>query len=202
MIINYLLILIIGFTAAVIGALPFGLVNLTVLNVTFERGNRAAINISHGAAVVEVLFGLTALLAGELLVNHIEGNAIVSYSTVAVPFMGGVFFILKKQHAGMSRHTGYSGFLKGIFLNLVSIQVFLFWIIAVAFLSSKQLLQYDPLSILLFISGIWLGKMAVLWLYMNLSGKILSSSRIISRNINRIIGIVLFGMAFIQVLKI
>ena len=99
--------------STIVGGLPFGLVNLTVLNVTFEKGSREAIKIAHGAALVEVLFGLTALLAGGVL-----------------------------------------------------------------------------------------GKMVVLWMYMNLSNRYLSRSRIISKNINTIIGIVLFGLAFIQVLKI
>jgi threonine/homoserine/homoserine lactone efflux protein len=191
-----------GMGAAILGGLPFGLVNLTVLNVTFERGNRAAIKIAHGAAIVEVIFGLTALFAGGLLASYIEGNVIISYSTAAVLILGGIFFILKKQSKSDPRETGSSGFFKGILLNLVSIQLFLFWILAIAFLSSRELLQYDLVSILLFVSGIWLGKMAVLWLYMNLSNKILSSSRIISKNINTIIGIVLFGIAFFQILKI
>ena len=202
MVINYLFMLVMGMGAAIIGALPFGLVNLTVLNVTFERGNRAAIKIAHGAALVEVVFGLTALYAGGMLARHIEGNVIISYSTAAVLIIGGIFFILKKQDRNDPNETGSSGFLKGILLNLVSIQVFLFWILAIAFLSSRELLQYDLLSILFFVAGIWLGKMAVLWMYMNLSNRILSRSRIISRNINTIIGIVLFGLAFVQVLKI
>jgi len=198
---DYLIILLLGMGATIVGGLPFGLVNLTVLNVTFEKGSREAIKIAHGAALVEVLFGLTALLAGGVLSSYIEGNVIISYSTAAVLIIGGVFFILKKQHSNNSRVTSTSGFLNGILLNLVSIQVFLFWILAIAFLSSRELLQYDFISILLFVSGIWMGKMAVLWMYMILSNRYISRSRLISKNINTIIGIVLFGLAFFQMLK-
>jgi threonine/homoserine/homoserine lactone efflux protein len=202
MLIDYLIISSLGMGSAIVGALPFGLVNLTVLNVTFEKGNGAAIKIAHGAALVEVVFGITALVAGGMLASHIEGNIIVSYITAGVLIIGGVFFVSKKQRNSDQRKPGFSGFLKGILLNLISIQVFLFWILAITFLSSRELLQYDLLSILFFVSGIWLGKMAVLWMYMNLSNRILSRSRIISKNINTIIGLVLFGLAFVQVLKI
>ena len=201
MLIDYLIILLLGMGAAIVGALPFGLVNLTVLNVTFEKGNGAAIKIAHGAALVEVVFGITALFAGGMLASHIEGNIIVSYITAGVLIIGGVFFVLKKQRISDQRETSFSGFLKGMLLNLVSIQVFLFWILAITFLSSRELLQYDLLSILFFVSGIWLGKMAVLWMYINLSNRILSRSRIISKNINTIIGIVLIALAFVQFLK-
>jgi len=201
MLINIFILLFIGIITTMIGALPFGLVNLTILNVTFEQGNRPALNIAYGASLVEVLFGLTAILAGGLLSEYIEGNLIISYFIVAVLFAGGLFFIFRKQGAGSSRDTGYSGFFKGIFLNLVSLQVFLFWILAIAFISSRHLLHYDFLSILVFVSGIWFGKMLVLLLYIKFSKKIISSSGIISKNINTIIGIVLFGVAFIQLLK-
>ena len=201
MLIDYLIILLLGMGAAIVEALPFGLVNLTVLNVTFEKGNGAAIKIAHGAALVEVVFGITALFAGGMLASHIEGNIIVSYITAGVLIIGGVFFVLKKQRISDQRETSFSGFLKGMLLNLVSIQVFLFWILAITFLSSRELLQYDLLSILFFVSGIWLGKMAVLWIYINLSNRILSRSRIISKNINTIIGIMLIALAFVQFLK-
>ena len=199
--INYIILLAIGTVTSMVGALPFGLVNMTVLNVSIEKGFKPAMQISYGAAFVEVLFGLTAILTGGLLADYIEGNRIVSYFTVAVLITGGLFFIVRKQSESKSRETSYSGFFKGVFLNLVSIQVFLFWILAIAFLSSRLLLQYDPLSVMIFISGIWVGKMTILLFYVNLSRKVLSGSRIVSQNINRIIGIVLIVMAFVQVIK-
>ena len=116
--------------------------------------------------------------------------------------LGGIFFVLKKQGSREQTEKSASGFVHGILLNLVSLQVFLFWILAIAFLSPRELLLYDPISILLFVAGIWLGKMAVRWMYSHLSNRILYRSRIISSNINTIIGMVLIGMAFIQFLKI
>ncbi len=202
MLIYHFLILLIGIAAAVTGALPFGLVNLTVLNVSYERGAGNAVRIAYGAAFIEVLFGLSAILAGSLVYKHIEGNTTINYIIVAILSGAGILFFIKKQRHDLSRNMGYSGFFKGVFLNLISIQVFLFWILAIAFLSSKHLLPHTLTSVLVFITGIWIGKMAVLLSYIILGKKILSNSRIISKNINRIIGIVLFGMAFVQVLKI
>ncbi|MFC2115972.1 LysE family transporter [Bacteroidota bacterium] len=198
MILDYFIFLLIGISTSVVGAVPFGLVNLTVLNVSLEQGNRAARRIAHGASVVEVLFGLTAILAGSMVYQYLEGNSVISFIAIAVLIVGGLFFLLKKQRLENPQETSYSGFLKGAILNLVSVQVFLFWILAIAFLSSIELMKYDALSVLIFISGIWMGKMLVLQLYMKLSRRLLSKSRVISMNINRIIGFVLFGMAFVQ----
>ena len=79
MLIDYFVFLLTGVVTSVLGTLPFGLVNLTVLNVSFEQGNRAAMKIAYGASFIEILFGLTAILAGGLVHQHIEGNAIISY---------------------------------------------------------------------------------------------------------------------------
>ena len=201
MLIEIAIMITLGIAASAIAALPFGLVNLTVLNVSLEQGNKSALKIAHGASLIEVLFGFTAILAGSLIYQKLNGNLTVSYITAGVLIAGGIFFYLKKQAPAKEQATSGSGFLKGVILNLVSIQVFLFWILALAFLSARGLIQYQPLSIIGFLIGIWLGKMGILLLYMNLGMRMLSRSGLISQNINRIIGIVLFGMAFIQFLK-
>ncbi|MCD6597743.1 MAG: LysE family transporter [Bacteroidales bacterium] len=201
MLVNQIIILITGAAVAILGALPFGLVNLTVLDISMKRGNRYALSIAHGAALVEVFYGLIAIFAGSLVKNYIDGNVIINYFIILVLVVAGLFFLVKKQKSNSSGETGYLGFLKGAFLNLISIQVFLFWLIALAYLSSKQLIQYDILSVLVFLAGIWIGKMTVLLLYMLLSKKIVSHSQILSKNINRIIGFILFGVAVFQTIN-
>lgn len=54
-----------------------------------------------------------------------------------------------------------------------------------------------PLAILvtIFALGIWLGKMAVLWIHALMSGKIPSRFGFLARNINRVIGVVLLSTA-------
>jgi len=201
MLVENLIVILIGAAASMIGALPFGLVNLTVLNVSQEQGYKPAMRIAHGASVIEVLFGLISILAGSLVYQQLEGNSTVSYIAASVLVAGGIFFFFKKQVPAEKQATTSSGFLKGAILNLVSIQVFLFWIVAIAFLSARGLIQYHPLSIVGFLSGIWLGKMGILYLYMKLGNRLLTRSTPISQNINRVIGFVLVGMAFIQFLK-
>ena len=201
MIFNQITILITGAAVAILGALPFGLVNLTVLDVSMKRGSRHALSIAHGAALIEVFYGLIAIFTGSIVRKYIDGNIIINCFIILVLVVSGLFFLLKKQRSNSSGESGYLGFLKGALLNLISIQVFLFWLIALAYLSSRQLIQYDILSVLIFLSGIWIGKMTVLFLYMLLSKKIVSHSQILSKNINRIIGFILFGVAVFQTIN-
>jgi len=94
------------------------------------------------------------------------------------------------------------GFLKGALLNIVSIQVLLFWLLTATILSDKQLLPSALPGILFFLAGVWLAKMAVLKGYAFLAQKVAAHAKIFSANTNRIIGVVLLAVAIVQLIKI
>jgi len=202
MILNQLAHLGFGFFVSVIGALPFGLVNLSVLDAAYKQNNRVALSISHGAAIVEVLFGLIAIYAGSIIYQFISENIVINYISIIVLSIAGLIFLIKRKDVKSQSHSKSVGFFKGALLNIISFQVLIFWLIAIAFLSSNQIMDYHFTTILVFVIGIWIGKMTVLWLYIRLSNKLVSKSKIMSNNINRIIGIVLFVIAFVQIVKL
>ena len=193
--------LFIGFAACTVGALPFGIVNLTVLDETLKKGNRSALNIAHGAAIVEVMFGLAAILTGSLIDSYLDNNIFINYFILGLFIVSGMVFYFNKKRIDFPGKSQFTGFIKGVFLNLISIQVFLFWILAIAFLSTKNLRPPDSISIFIFLIGIWLGKMMVLWSYTILSKNIIAKSQKLSNNMNRIIGLILFSVAIIQAVK-
>lgn len=202
MISHSILFLLIGALATIIGALPFGLVNLSVADVAIKVNVRKSMTIAFGASIIEILFALMALLAGSLLSNLIEANYIVKFSVLAVLLFSGVFFWFKKNKVEISDNKSNSkGFLKGALLNLISIQVLLFWMLAIAFLSVKNLVPTSLLQMGLFIIGVWLAKVAVLWGYAILARKVAKKSTVLSANINRIIGSLLILAAFFQFMK-
>lgn len=195
---HQLVLLFTAILATMLGALPFGLVNLSVLDVSLQNGRKNAMQIAHGAAMVEVLFGITSILVGKTVSGFIQGNVVLEYLIIAIILFAGLLFLLRKKGGNTTVNSGFSGFLKGVFLNLISIQVFMYWLIAITFLYSKNLLDSQYLSILIFALGIWLGKMIVLWTYSILSERIVSKSALLSRNINQIIGGILIFIATIQ----
>jgi len=195
--------LFIGALIVTLGALPFGLVNLSVMDVAINQNVRKSMFIAHGAALVEILFALTALLAGTVLSGYFNGNILVKYMVLAVLIVSGIFFWFKQNNLAKKGDSETSnGFLKGAFLNLMSIQVLLFWLFAVTFLSVRNLFPSTLIQFSLFISGVWIGKMAVLRAYAILGRKVVAKSQLISQNMNRIIGSILILVAFIQLIKL
>jgi L-lysine exporter family protein LysE/ArgO len=185
----------------IIGALPLGLVNLSVLDTSYREGTAPAMNLSHGAAVIEIAFGLAALTAGGLIAQFIGSNRIFHYLVPAVPAAAGIFFLMKKGHKQSADTGSKPCFFRGMVLNLISIQVLLYWLFATTYLHAVLEIDYTVFSILFFALGIWLGKMGVLWLYAAFSNKILGRIGFVSRNINRIIGVVLLLAAVVQLVK-
>lgn len=203
MLVNSVTFLFLGALICTIGAVPFGLVNLSVMDAAINQNVRKSMSIAHGAATVEILFASTALLAGTVLSGYFNDNILVKYIVLAVLVVSGIFFWFKQDNLNNKvDHESSNGFLKGAFLNLMSIQVLLFWLFAIAFLSVRNLFPSTLIQFLLFISGVWIGKMAVLRAYAILGKKAAEKSQLISQNMNRIIGSILILVAFIQLIKL
>jgi threonine/homoserine/homoserine lactone efflux protein len=198
---SYIVAFVTGIIVTAIGAFPFGLVNLSVLNISYRMGVREGMRIAHGAAVIEVLFGFTAVMAGVLLHRLYEENNYISYILVAILMVVGIFFLLKRNGAKETADNNLPPFVKGMFLNLISVQVLLYWIIAIAFLHDHYLFSNSASFIFMFLAGIWAGKMGVLWIFARSGRVILAKSNILSKNINRIIGSILIIAGIIQMLK-
>lgn len=195
---HQMILLFVGVLVTVIGALPFGLVNLSVVDISLKQSRKLAMQIAHGAALVEVLYGVVAILAGAIISEFIQKNLFLNYSLIGILVIGSIVFILRKKEKNTKRFSVFSSFLKGVFLNLISFQVFLYWSIATAFLYARNILDTRFLSIMIFAVGIWLGKILVLWIYAFLSTRIISKSVIISKHLNRIIGGILMIIAVYQ----
>jgi threonine/homoserine/homoserine lactone efflux protein len=197
----YINALLTGILVTSVGALPLGLVNLSVLDISNKNGYRAGMKIAYGASIIEVIYGLIAILAGMFILKLFEEYSHLNYIIAALIGLVGVMFLFKKTSNKTNSAVSLNGFWKGIFLNLISIQVFLFWIVAIAYLYSHNKFNDSPSFVITFLIGIGAGKVGILWLYARMSRTILLKSKILSNNINKLIGSVLLVTVIIQLLK-
>jgi threonine/homoserine/homoserine lactone efflux protein len=86
-------------------------------------------------------------------------------------------------------------FVKGMFLNILSVQVLLYWFVAVAYLQANNQIVFTGECIVAFTLAVAPGKMLTLLFYRLLATKIRSKSSAIARKINYIIGIIMIGLA-------
>ncbi len=199
---DLLLYLLLGAVTCTIGAVPLGLVNLSVVDEAVNTTVRKSMAIAFGAAFIEILFALAALFAGAALDNTLSGSLVVKGFVFAILLLAGLWFLLKKNKPIQIKNGLQSyAFVKGAFLNLISIQVLLFWMIAITILSVRNILPDSKGQVILFISGVWLAKIMVLRAYAILAKRVLAKSKTISKQINLIIGIILILAAIFQLLR-
>ncbi len=191
-----------GFFAAIIGAVPFGLVNLSVVDSTLSRGERAAFMVSAGATLIEVVFVLLAVFLGSRLAGYIENNQWIEFFILLVLLAAGISFFLRRNKDSDKKMFIMPAFLKGMFLNILSVQVLLYWFIALAYLQANDQIVFTQECIVSFTLAVALGKMLTLLFYRLLAKKIKSKSSVIARKINYIIGTIMVGLAAVQLLKI
>ncbi|MDB4583102.1 hypothetical protein N9164_08115 [Draconibacterium sp.] len=60
---NAFIYLLIGALICTIGAVPFGLVNLSVVDMAVSTNIRKSMSVAYGGAVIEIVFALAALFA-------------------------------------------------------------------------------------------------------------------------------------------
>ncbi len=116
---------VLGFIAAIIGAVPFGLVNLSVVDSTLNRGERSAFLVSAGATLIEIAFVLLAVFLGSRLAGYIENNQWVELFILVVLLAAGISFFLRRNKGSDKKMFIMPAFFKGMFLNILSVQVLL-----------------------------------------------------------------------------
>lgn len=191
-----------GLIATIIGAMPFGLVNLSVVDSTLNRGERAAFWVSAGATIIEIGFVLLAIFLGSRLAAYMENSPWIEFFILLVLLTAGISFFLRKNKGSENKKIVMPDFVKGMFLNILSVQVLLYWFVAIAYLQSNAQIVFTLECIVAFTLAVALGKMLTLLFYRLLATKIRSKSSAIARKINYIIGIIMIGLAVFHLLKI
>lgn len=182
-----------GVVSSFLGALPFGIVNLSVVDTTLRRNFRAGVQLSLAASFVEVMQLGLAMYLGMTFVQELRTHIWIKAAIVLL-FVGlGLLFFFRKTREGGPRNAHLPEFVRGIILSLINPQALPFWVFMIAWLQSAHLVQFDGrlVLILLFAAGVWLGKLLALLLFGWLSLRIASRVELLGRLTNRVIGAIL-----------
>lgn len=191
-----------------LGALPFGTVNLSVVDTTLKESFKAGMLIAIAASLVEIVFSFLAVHCGMLITDFIEKNLYVKVSTILLFIILGLLFFFKKQKQRSleKRKRKKSNFLKGLLLAIINPQVLPYWVLIITYLQTSYMLNlniYEQTKyVVIFLFGVWLGKILALYLYGKLSIVIQKKAVRISKAMNKIIGTILFTVGIIQLVKL
>ncbi len=203
MIVMYLLI---GILTTILGALPLGASNIAVINTTLRQNAKKAFKIAITAGIAEVMLSYYALHYNITVRNFFNDHSWVQLLMALLLLAVGVYLFLKKQsEKPKKKKIIQSKYITGFFLGIVNPPVLIYWVIAFGFLNKNDIMLslQSSLSVLfLFFSGVYIGKLLTLYSYSRFSLLIKPRIQNISNTINKITGVLLIIIAFVQAMKL
>lgn len=202
---DYLIAFGVAYGFSFIGMLPPGMLTMKLIDISFKKSMQAAIMFGLGAAFVEFFQSLVAIRFSAVIAKYLDGNPIVQWSAVALLVVLGLGSLFaqpkKKEFKETAQEKTNSSFFNGIAIAMLNVIVYLFWMALGAKFMQDGLLRNEWPILLTFSFGVMLGSLSVYVIYAKLGEFILNKFDFVATNINRILAVVFFVLAGIQVLK-
>jgi len=197
----------IGFLASTLGALPLGASNIAVINITLKQNVKQALKIAIAASIGEVILSFYALHCNAVVQNFIDKNMWIQTIIAALLLSIGIFLTFKKQSKNPKLKKSFvnSKYATGLFLGLLNPPVLIFWLVAIGMINmyNYTLTFQSPLFILiLFFTGVYLGKLFTLYTYSKFSLAIKSRSNNITMMVNKVTGVLLILIGLVQTIRL
>lgn len=197
---------IIGFTAALIGVIPPGLLNMTAAKISMKQGRKIALLFSVGVCVIVCLQTFLALIFARYLDKHpeivdsLQKVALGIFLCLTVYF----FFIAKdtrREAPKEMEHSKTNRFFYGIFLAAINLLPLPYWVYISITFASFGWFSFDQMSLWAAVIASGLGTFAMLFMYIQFFRN-QKEKRTIHFNMNYIIGIITALISIITFFKI
>lgn len=188
-----------GLVVSFLGTLPPGVLNVTVTRITLQQGRRAARWFVLACGLVELVYSYLAVLITQLVLQ----NGVIKYLTdglTAVVLLGvGIYYLRKHIDVPVAGQADANPFRLGIWLSLLNLAAFPFWTIYTTLLIQKGWVSLmNPWAMLQYITGIGLGTLAGLWVFVWLSERVRLLLATHYHRIDQLTGLLLVGLSVVQ----
>lgn len=200
---THLLYFFIALLATVLGTIPFGPINLSVVNITLKKSLRKVLPFVAAAALIEIVQALIAIFFGAIVDRFLMENAWFQWLVILVFFCAGLFILLKKSKPKQAAKPKLQlpTFFQGILVAALNPQAVPFWLISLAVISESVTLNFGEYRMVSFLLGVFAGKYLALAGFAVFSQKIKGRLKEGSRIIDRVFGSVLIAIAAVQAAK-
>jgi threonine/homoserine/homoserine lactone efflux protein len=191
----------IGLFANFIGYVPPGNINLTLAQITINRGLKQAMMFIISFSCVEFFFTYFIMHAAKWLAGQVRLDMVIDW--VMVVLFGGLGLITWMHRKKMPK-TNYSNtesIRYGIVLGFLNPMQVPFWIITGTYLITHQWILDGKLALVIFSAGSAAGAFLALFLYAKFAGYIKTKFDLSTRFINTGIALLFFAFSAYHVVK-
>lgn len=200
---THFLYFLMALVATVLGTIPFGPINLSVVNITLKKSLEKVRPFILAAALVEIFQALIAVFFGAVVDRFLMDNAWFQWLAIAVFLGAGLFIVLRKSKPKAAKPSRFKvpTFFQGLFVAALNPQAVPFWLISLAVMSKSTDLDFGAYRMVSFLLGVFAGKYLALTGFAHFSKKIKGHIKEGSRVIDIVFGSVLIAIALLQLGK-
>lgn len=198
---------VIGFIISLMGALPFGYINVIGLQLLIEQGNYAIFLFVLGIISVEMVVLKIVSIISQWLVRQIKLLFFIDMFTIMFFFAIGIYFLMNinnTKNFSLGEHSLVAfPFVLGLILNGINFIQWPYWSGIYIFLFRNEKLTERKLHQNLFILGALLGTFAGMYVFAYCGRYFLIDNEIdINKYLNGVFSVLFISLGFLQFGKI
>lgn len=191
---------------AFFGYLPFGTVNMVVLNTSILRAFRPAVLIALGAAVVEIFYTYLAITLNQWLGRSLVNNIYVDIAALIILLGVGLYFWFsspKQKKKAQSSQRSWGFFSTGLAFGVINPQSLPFITVALAYVQSQDWVYLADFSNCLgLMLGVSVGRFLSLVLYARAGQWLSSQLERFTQWTNKVTGGILLSLGGYQAFRV
>ena len=196
-----LLTFFIGLIANFIGYIPPGNINLTLVQITINRGLKQALLFVASFSCVEFFFTYFIMHAAKWLSAQAKLGTIIDWVMVALFGVLGTITWINRKKAPETTYSGHESIKYGILLGFLNPMQIPFWMITGTYVITHEWIKAGNLALVIFSTGAAAGAFLCLFLYARFSRYIQGKFALSTTVINTSIAVLFFAFAGYHVVK-
>ena len=197
-----LLTFVLGFVLNAIGYIPPGNINLTVVQITMNRGIKRALSFIAAFAIVEVFFTLLMMRFVQWLALTLELDNIIDVVMVFLFLILGTVTWRSRKQMPKEDYGHKDSIRYGMLLGVLNPMQVPYWLFVGTYLISHEWIDIGYLSLTVFSIGSGLGAGAALYGFARFATYIKEKFDLSTYFINKSIAILFFSLSAYHICKI
>jgi len=192
----------IGLIANFVGYIPPGNINLSLMQLTINRGLKQALQFITAFSCVEFFFTFFIMHAAKWLSAQVKLDTIIDWVMVVLfGVLGTITWIHRKTPPESKNYSEHDSIKYGILLGFLNPMQIPFWMITGTYLITHEWIDTGKLDLVIFSIGSAAGAFLCLFLYAKFADFIQKRFALSNKFINTGIAILFFAFAAYHVVK-
>lgn len=191
----------IGLIVNFIGYIPPGNINLTLVQITINRGMKQALQFITAFACAEFIFTFAIMHGAKWLSEQMHLDFIIDMVMIVLFLTLGTITWLNRNKPPKTKYSAKESIRYGLILGFINPMQIPFWMIAGTYLIAHEWIVSGNFALVVFSLGSAGGAFLCLFLYARFARYIQSKFEISTRALNTGIAILFFCFAGYQIVK-